>query len=275
MEVLNNADLEVADFQQDVIEKSFNKPVLVDFWAPWCGPCKMLSPLLEKAFQEFGGQFVLAKVNVDNNQDLAGQYSVRGIPACKLFKDGQIIDEFTGVIPKMALQEFLEKHLPNDRKLAIRDAGQMMAEGNTQAGIDQLEQLLEEQDDTAIRITLAQAYFQTAPHKARSLVTDIYEDDPRYQEAQGILVLATLLEAAQDPACLPDDTVKGQLVAAGEALAQQNYDTALEQLINSILQNKAYQEELARKACIAIFDLLGREHKITQKYRRRFDMSLY
>lgn len=275
MEVLPTTDFEVQDFQREVIEKSYDKPVLVDFWAPWCGPCKMISPLLEKAYQQFGGKFILAKVNVDHHQSLAQQYQVRGIPACQLFMDGKVVDAFTGVIPEKALRSFLEKYVPNERKLALRDVQQLIQDGNTAGAIEQLEQMLTEHDDSEVRLLLAKTLLPSAPGKASNIVQDITADDEHYAQAQGVMVLAQVLLAAEDPTSLPDNGVKGMIVAAGEALSQQDYDTALSLLIDSIIKHKAYEDELARKACIAIFDHLGRQHPITVKYRRKFDMSLY
>lgn len=275
MDILNNTDFDVIDFQKEVIEQSYQKPVLVDFWAPWCGPCKMISPLLEKAYKTMGGQFVLAKVNVDNNQALANTYQVRGIPACKLFIEGAVVDEFTGVIPERALMDFLEKYVTNDRKIAIRDANQMIADGNVAAGVEQLSALLAEQDDPAIRLSLAKAEMKRDPAKAGEWLSGIYEDSPQYLEATNLRALLTLIEAGQQPDKLPEDKVKPLLVAAAAAVAREDMETALVQLIDSIMQHKAYADELARQSCIAIFAWLGREHPLTKKYRRRFDMSLY
>lgn len=103
-------DVGDSDFNKEVIEKSSEVPVLVDFWAAWCGPCKMLGPTLEKIAEEYGGKFILAKVDVESNQDLSQQFSVMSIPAVKLFKDGEVVDEFVGALPESAVKDFLEKN---------------------------------------------------------------------------------------------------------------------------------------------------------------------
>ena len=104
---------EVKDFQKDVIDKSFDKPVLVDFWAEWCAPCRMIGPVLEKLAEENKGNWELVKVDTDNNQQVAMKYGVRGIPNVKLFRNGEVINEFTGALPEQAIKEWLKKSIPS------------------------------------------------------------------------------------------------------------------------------------------------------------------
>ncbi len=106
-------DVGLADFAQSVLEESKHRPVVVDFWAPWCGPCKSLKPILEKLAAEYGGKFLLAKINSDDNQELAARYGVRGIPSVKAFVDGEPVDEFSGALPEGEVRAFLDRLVPS------------------------------------------------------------------------------------------------------------------------------------------------------------------
>ncbi|MBP1648697.1 MAG: thioredoxin, partial [Bacteroidetes bacterium] len=133
---------EVHDFTKDVIEQSFKVPVVVDFWAEWCGPCKMLGPILERLADQSAGKWVLAKVDTDRNEDLAVRYGVRGIPNVKLFVDGKVASEFTGALPERAVVQWLEKALPDQNRKELETARQLIQEGKHSEAQQLLETVL-------------------------------------------------------------------------------------------------------------------------------------
>lgn len=128
-------NVDSSNFANEVIEKSKECPILVDFWAEWCGPCKALGPVLEKLEKSYDGKFKLVKVNTETNSELASSYQIRSIPACKLFVDGQVIDEFVGALPDTQIKEFLDKHVSNDELEEISD---LLRKGNFDIAEDKI-----------------------------------------------------------------------------------------------------------------------------------------
>lgn len=150
----NVIEVNEANFDAEVVEQSRQRPVLVDFWAPWCWPCKMLSPVLEKLAAESGGAFVLAKINTDENQALALEFNVCGIPAVKLVMDGQIAGEFTGAQPESAIRKFLSQYLDGGEEeekpgTRLEEAKAVIAAGNYDDATKKLKSLLEDEPDNA------------------------------------------------------------------------------------------------------------------------------
>ena len=136
---------EVTNFQEDVIEASAKAPVLVDFWAPWCGPCRVLGPTLERLAEDANGKWTLVKVNTDQNPDVSNQYGIRGIPAVKLFVDGDVVEEFTGALPEYAVKQWLEKALPSESKKLVDKAEREIAAGNREDARRLLETSLDQE----------------------------------------------------------------------------------------------------------------------------------
>ena len=140
-------DVTAENFQAVILEGSMVQPVLVDFWAEWCQPCKTLMPMLAKLADEYQGAFLLAKINTEEQQELAGQFQIRSIPACKLFVNGQMADEFTGALPEEQLRAFLDKHIPRESDNLVEQAQQLLQQGDADAAADLIAQALK--DDPA------------------------------------------------------------------------------------------------------------------------------
>ena len=267
---------EVNNFQTDVIDASADTPVLVDFWASWCGPCRQLSPVLE-SLAEAADEWSLVKVNVDENGAAAQQYGVRGIPAVKLFVDGEVEAEFTGVKPEHQIQNWLDENLPSEEKSRIEKAEAALEEGDHQEAEHLLWPVLEDNPDhDEAQVLMARALAFKDPSRAQVLADEAEVSDPTLRQMrESVRTIARLLELREDPAALPEDDVKDTYLAAMEALDDQDIETALENFINVVRTHRDYDDDGARKACIALFTLLGEKHPLTQEHRRTFDMALY
>ena len=267
---------EASDFQTDVIDASADEPVLVDFWAPWCGPCRQLSPVLE-SLAEAADDWRLVKVNVDENGAAAQQYGVRGIPAVKLFVDGEVEAEFTGVKPEHQIQDWLDDNLPSEEKSRIEQAEEALEAGKHQEAERLLWPVLED-DPThdEAQILMARALVFKDPSKAQVLADEADVADPALRQTrESVQTVIRLLELGEDSSALPENGVKDTYVAGIEALDAQDIETALEHFIDVVRTDRDYDDDGARKACVALFTLLGEQHPITQEHRRTFDMALY
>jgi putative thioredoxin len=149
-------DIDENNAQQYLIDESFNRPVVVDFWADWCAPCKQLMPLLEKLADEYAGAFLLAKINADEQQGISGQLGVRNLPTVMVFKDGQPVDGFAGAQPETAVRELLQKHLPSPWDAKVAEATELLDQGDTAGAVGLLRSAWEE-SNKLLEITLAYA----------------------------------------------------------------------------------------------------------------------
>lgn len=269
-------DYEITDFQKDVIERSHVTPVLVDFWAAWCGPCKVLGPVLERLAQQGNGHWVLAKVDTDRHQDLAARYGIRGIPNVKLFVDGKVSDEFTGALPESAVKQWLRKALPDRFRGEIASAQELLKQHKTNEALSILENVLQnDPGNEHATVLLAGSLVSTDPERAMNLVAPIEEHSEHFPAADAIVTFVQLSSRALHPELLPEDPVKPAYLAALVDLAALRYDAALENFINVLRANRYYDDDGARRGCIAIFRMLGDDHAVTQKRRREFSNALY
>ena len=259
---------EVQDFEQDVVLASEQQPVLVDFWATWCGPCRVLGPIVEKLAQEPDVAWTLVKVDTDQHPDLSQRFGIRGIPNLKLFYRGAVVAELPGALPEHELRQWLREQLPSQEKEALWQALALLEQGNETEALPLLTQAHAAGLPEA-SIWLAQALVFSQPQEA----LDILEHAGLSDRENALRTLAqTLLD---DPLQGPVSPAREPYAAGVEALRNRDFDAALERLIRSVSLDKKYRDELARKVVVAIFQFLGPTHPQTAEHRRAFSMALY
>jgi putative thioredoxin len=280
-------DTTLATFEKDVISASMLAPVLVDFWAPWCGPCKTLGPMLEKLEAEYEGKWRLVKVNVDENQELAAHFQVRSIPHVVAFADGRPVDQFIGVLPEGQLRQFLDRLVPDGAEASRAEAAIAIAEGRREDAYN------------ALKAALA---YDPGFDEARLDLMELLLEDNRTDEAQvendllspkttqGIdaryNAIKTRLDAVDAAADLtptgalearvagnPDD-LEARFDLASAFIARRKYDPALEQLLFIVQNDRAFREDIGRKTMLSVFDLAAHQPELVSKWRRKLSALL-
>lgn len=277
-----------ADFQQSVIENSFHKPVLVDFWAEWCAPCKALMPMLAKIAEEYQGELLLAKVNCDVEQQIVAQFGIRSLPTVVLFKDGQPVDGFAGAQPESAIRALLEPHvqLPAPASASpLEQAEALFAEsrfGEAEALLKQV--LTEDNGNAAALILYARCLAERGELGEAETVLDAVKSDEHKAALAGAKAQLTFLrqaaslpEAAELKSRLAqnpeDDEAAYQLCI--QQLARQQYEAALDGLLKLFQRNRSYGEGLPHKTLLQVFDLLGNAHPLVGMYRSKLFAAMY
>ncbi|MBS1136346.1 MAG: thioredoxin [Proteobacteria bacterium] len=278
-------DVTVKDFQTQVIDASKKAPVLVDFWAPWCGPCRALGPVLEKLAAEYGGRFILAKVNSDENQSLARQYGVRGIPNVKAFANGELADEFTGALPETQVREFIDRLLPSPAEPLRQQALAAKARGETDATRKLLLQAITlDPRHEAARLDLVDLMIDAKDiEEARRLLDEIADrarDAVRVDALRARLQLVANSGSGADRASLerkiaadPAD-LEAHFELANLLALHQDYGPAMEQLLEIVRRERGFRDDAARKTLINLFNLLGSDNALVREYRSRLAAAL-
>jgi putative thioredoxin len=264
--------IDVADFEQDVLAASHQKPVLVDFWAPWCGPCRQLGPILERLSEEDGAGFTLAKLNTDENQAVATQYGIQSIPAVKLFVDGQVVDEFIGALPERQVRDWLARAIPSETRRLVQDARTAFAAG----AHDDAEALLEEAvalepSNAEAALLLAKLVLFRDPARAEKLS---HTPNAEFADAEAVEKVVRLLQKGSEPDLL-ESAGRDAYVKAVEALRKGDLDAALGGLVDSVRRDRHFHDDIARRTLLHLFNVLGDRHELTQKHRRGLEMALF
>lgn len=270
-------DITLQNFEADLIQASMQQPVLLDIWAPWCGPCKSLTPVLEKLEVAYAGRFKLAKCNADEQPEISGQLSqmfgVRSIPFCVLFKDGQPVDGFVGALPEAQLREFLDRHVPSAEEMAadedVAAAEELLAEGDTESALEKLQEAvaIDPANDAARYDYLRALLFANRVAEARCAFEPVASKvllDSRLAAAGHWLDAAEKAANARSPEALAaaiaanrrDFDARFEL--AQTHFAAQRFTEAMDELLEIVMRDKGWRDELARKTYVAILELMSK-----------------
>ena len=273
-------------FEAEVLQKSLQTPVLVDFWATWCGPCKTLGPILEKLAGEYNGSFVLAKVDVDKEQEIAAAFQIRSVPTVFLVKGGQIVDGFPGAVPESQIREFLKQHgvEPGEAANEAPAAEEALAL-DPHAEVIALRKAIETEPEKAeLKLDLALALLKTgAASEAEALLDALPANlatDDRAIRAHARLGFIALLKDAPHSEVLyaaiaanPDDLRARHLLGVQQLMTGKS-QAALEQFLEMLRRNRSYEDNLPKKSLIDAFRVIEDEDLVSQ-YRRKMASLLF
>jgi putative thioredoxin len=278
-------DVTEADFEREVVQASWKRPVVVDFWAPWCQPCLMLGPILEKVVNERRGDVVLAKVNIDEQAGLAGPFGVSAIPAVKVFRNGRIVREFTGVQPEPALRALLDSVAPSAADREAEQARGLEATQPAEAERLYREAIAQEPGNEMARLGLARVLLaQGKPDEVEQVLEPVGTDGEVGAEASRLSAQAYLRQVARpfgDEAAArqrlkarPEDAAARYELGCVLA-ARGDYPAALEMLLSAAERDPKLAASKVREAMVKVFYALGADHPLSNDYRARLSRLLY
>ncbi len=278
-------DVSAQSFQSQVIDASHQVPVLVDFWATWCGPCQSLMPVLEKLAEEYQGRFMLARVEIDQQQELATHFGVRSVPTVKLVKNGQIVDEFTGAQPEGEIRALLDRHIEGKPDTPMQQAIDRYEAGEREQALQQMQQIiLDDKENMQNRVRFAEVLIKEERYDdARQLLDSLSVDiqmSPEVSALYSKLELAETLEQSEDVDSLlkrieadPKDSEARYQLSARYA-AEGRHEDAMQQLLEIVKRDRSYNDDAGRKGLLRMFELLGDQGELVSKYRRLLAQAL-
>lgn len=281
-------DISEAEFPQAVLERSKERPVVVDFWAPWCGPCRVLGPVLEKEVEALEGRVAMVKVNTDQAPRLAADFNIQGIPAVKAFRNGEVVAEFVGARPAAFIRTWLAALAPSPMAEALNRAEAAAAEGRRDEALALVRPLVETPEiRDAANLLLARLLVEGGrPEDAQAAREALTRIDPRSEVAEKVPAVERFLGFAEDAhryggeeaalrALAKDPTdLEAKYALASARAASGDFAGALEEFLEIVSRDRKFKDDEARRAMLALFEHLGHDHDLTRDFRRRLQIIL-
>jgi len=282
---MHSFDTTFETFAADVLDASHEAPVLVDFWADWCGPCKQLMPILSKLAEEYNGGFKLAKVNIDAQQQLAQQFRVRSVPTVKVVKDGQVVDEFLGAQPESQIRSLLDKYVVRESDKLMAAALARYNNGDATAKQDMIQIINSDPHNNNLRLLYVDVLMHEKEYDdARAILQSLPAEIREQPEVAGLLGRLEFLNNASggaDETSLlasidkdPDDC-ESRYQLSSYYITQARYPEALDQLLEIMKRDRKYNDDAGRKGMLKVFDMLGGRGELVSRYRQKMAALLY
>lgn len=273
---------EVKDIKAEIVDVSQHTPVVIDFWAEWCGPCRTLGPVIEKLAKKAKGRWKLVKVDLENpnNQSLAAQFQIRSIPAVRMLYQGKLLAQFDGALPEHEVKKWLLENLPKQNGADDEDVEALLLaaiesgdrEASRRAALTCYK---DDPENDEMKVALVMQLLPDEPEDAEKLMASLQDTEKYLIEKEVIRTIARLRDVANGDVELPDSEAAREYRSAARYLLNQEFDLAAESFINVLVADRSLDDEGARKASIALFRMLGDKHPVSRGYRRRFSMALY
>jgi len=278
-------DVDAANFEQIVLENSRHTPVVMDFWAEWCGPCKVLKPILEKLAEEYQGRFILAKINADHNQELAAQFGVRGIPSVKAVYNGELLEEFSGAIPEAEVRAFLDRIIPSPAEELRAAANRARAAGDNAQALQWLAEASKlDAGNEEVRLDAADILLSLDQlDEAKRLLDSLSPASRMEERAQQLIARLIFAQGGQQGGDEPDlrrridadpADMEVRMQLANLLVAAGRHAEGLDELLEIVRRERYWNDDAARKTILAVFNMLGGQGELVATYRRKLASAL-
>lgn len=270
-------DVSESTFESLVIMQSHEVPVVVDFWAPWCGPCHVLSPILERLAIEAGGSFLLAKINVDENPNLSIRYGVQGIPAVKGFVNGEVKSQFVGAQPEPVVKRFVSELAPSQAEHAVKKGKSLLSTRHWREAEKAFREITDEDEtNAAAALGMVESLIMQGKGREALVITENFPAGTEWATIERLKPLANLMAQVEENGLYPeDDPLEAEFFQAARMLVKGNIPAGMDGLLDILRQDKKYRNGEPKDVLLAIFELLGQDDPMTREYRDELASILF